>query len=737
MESVRVILEALQSGDSALATRTVDQELKKSPQSDVYLSLKVHVAHTLLDKRASIKAAEEAVKVCSKKTLEMFIVPALADYNRSDLLQQAFQRVDRLAPSDKDVREFWLETALYLGDLNSAQKALMALNRDTKTPRSSAFECCIVMAEIRPVNKLFPLLAQRMLANFMPVKSPQECFVVAKVKKLESDAKMVEYLQDKELLPFLAGSLELQLLLLDGLLALEKWEDLQAYATQQLEKIDSYNYWEALNTAAVKLGTTDKVREFRSKFKGLNAALAGVDLAVKTNTDVAESVLTYWKQFGANASTPQFLAPYLNSELVDLIKEREPATKLGEKINLLKLQTKFSTAPSTSDLLKLYEEHESEAPAEKTEYFIGTDALLMAALNLIKGGSDSNGESNKAGAIAVLEYALKLDPHQFYVRLMLIELYNSLGATLLAKPHFDALSIKNIQYETLGFLLTTRGGSVSPKDSKPLLARLEAVRRNIPPIGEYAAASLRRAHAYTQFLGVFELGVKMKFSLGTALQLIELAKSSRIERGKADLTDLAHICGQESELQDSRDFSTRFMNEELKQLYVGPKQGAEYVSVYRTKELAQLEFNRNGALSEETRAEVSKLSERAKQSSEFTKEEIYNIEVVSSMLLQQQTSDITVPTFDVSQPLDWRFYHWAYTLLETAKNAKQLKAAAPKVNNLVREATQHYLNSLVDLERNFVAKVRKDDLPGDASKPARQLRNEHSRKLQDLQALLN
>lgn len=734
MESVRVILEALQSGDSTLATRTVDQELKKSPQSDVYLSLKVHVAHSLLDKRACIEAAEEAVKVCSKKTLEMFLVPALADYNRSDLLQQAFQRVDRLVPSDTDVREFWLETALLLGDLNSAQKALMALHRDSKSPRSSAFECCIVMAEIRPVNKLFPLLAQRMLANLMPVKSPQECFVVAKVKLLESDEKMVEYLQNKELLPFLAGSLELQLLLLDGLLTLEKWEDLQVYATQQLEKIDSYNYWEALNTAAVKLGTTDKVRAFRSKFKGLNASLAAVDLASKTNSNVEESILTYWKQFGANVSTPQFLAPYLNAELVGLIGERHPASKLGEKINLLKLQAKFGSKPANADLFNLYEQHEKEGPSEKTEYFIGTDALLMAALNLIKDGS----EPNREGAIAVLEYALKLDPHQFYVRLMLIELYNSLGATLLAKPHFDALSIKNIQFETLGYLLTTRGGTVSPKDSKPILARLEMARRRAPAIGDYAAASLRRAHAFTQFLGVFELGVRMKFSLGTALQLIELAKMSRIERGKADLTDLAHVCDKESELQDSRDFSTRFMNEELKQLYVGPKQGVNYVSVYRTKELAQLEFNRNGGtLSEETREEVSKLGARAKQSNEFTKEEIYNIELVSGMLLQQSTSDIAAPTFDVSQPLDWRFYHWAYTLLETAKSAKQLKASAPKVYDMVRDATQHYLNSLVDLERGFVAKVRDGKLPGDASKPARQLRNEHSRKLQDLQALLN
>ena len=126
MESVRIILEDVRAGRLVQARQLAERKLAADPNNGVLLSLKVHVAHAQKDRAAALAAAEPAVRECNKHTLRLFLIPILLEYKAGLLLNAAFERVNRLNPQDHEVTEAWIECALQLGSLESAQKALMA-----------------------------------------------------------------------------------------------------------------------------------------------------------------------------------------------------------------------------------------------------------------------------------------------------------------------------------------------------------------------------------------------------------------------------------------------------------------------------------------------------------------------------------------------------------------------------------------------------------------------------------
>lgn len=123
------------------------------------------------------------------------------------------------------------------------------------------------------------------------------------------------------------------------------------------------------------------------------------------------------------------------------------------------------------------------APLEvlKTDMHPGDSAAIIAAMSLIKLGSTPhdgevisvnphderflkrNGPKRLIQAAALLEFAHKNSPANPQILLLLIRLYSFIGAGSLAMRAYKRLNLKQIQLETLGYMLFDRLSSLHPQ----------------------------------------------------------------------------------------------------------------------------------------------------------------------------------------------------------------------------------------------------------------------------------
>jgi len=91
----------------------------------------------------------------------------------------------------------------------------------------------------------------------------------------------------------------------------------------------------------------------------------------------------------------------------------------------------------------------------------GDDAALLAVMGLIRLFKAGRREA-LLQSIIVLEHMLLQSKHNYDALLILVRLYMFLGAGSLALDRYNRLSIKNIQYATISWVLYTRLSSIHP-----------------------------------------------------------------------------------------------------------------------------------------------------------------------------------------------------------------------------------------------------------------------------------
>ena len=156
------------------------------------------------------------------------------------------------------------------------------------------------------------------------------------------------------------------------------------------------------------------------------------------------------------------------------------------EINSLKLEYCFllssaETAPSKKEVdgfvarcLQAYRSLErpgtENGASSKTESQPRDDLCVLSSMALIRFSGNNEGISNTAliRSAAILEHLLLDSPHNYQALLLLTRIYLLLGAGSLALKTFSKLSVKQIQYETVGHNLFTRLATIHPHAADPL-----------------------------------------------------------------------------------------------------------------------------------------------------------------------------------------------------------------------------------------------------------------------------
>ncbi|KAL8655697.1 MAG: hypothetical protein Q9210_000719 [Variospora velana] len=105
---------------------------------------------------------------------------------------------------------------------------------------------------------------------------------------------------------------------------------------------------------------------------------------------------------------------------------------------------------------------DAEDAEGRTERLPGDDGGLLAAMGLIRLHALGNRPEALLQAVSLLQHLVHESPFNYEALVTLTALYTKLGAGWLAAEHFSRLSIKNIQYPAVSWLLSTRISSIYP-----------------------------------------------------------------------------------------------------------------------------------------------------------------------------------------------------------------------------------------------------------------------------------
>ncbi|KAI4147842.1 MAG: hypothetical protein LQ341_001715 [Variospora aurantia] len=98
----------------------------------------------------------------------------------------------------------------------------------------------------------------------------------------------------------------------------------------------------------------------------------------------------------------------------------------------------------------------------RTERLPGDDGGLLAAMGLIRLHALGNRPEALLQAVSLLQHLVHESPFNYEALVTLTALYTKFGAGWLAAEHYSRLSIKNIQYPAISWLLSTRISSIYP-----------------------------------------------------------------------------------------------------------------------------------------------------------------------------------------------------------------------------------------------------------------------------------
>lgn len=253
-----------------------------------------------------------------------------------------------------------------------------------------------------------------------------------------------------------------------------KHPQMQAFTRCQLESgVDDWSIFKAHIDSSEFTSAQDVtqiLKQIIDRSTSRNSRLACIYANSKLNdlVPMTEAIKDYLEIFGDKSATFEDIAPFLKllapksttslAEWLRLKRSDQPDGKVVVIINLAKIEAQLgliyeddaSIDAFVQDLLRVYRKANINN-ADSEDDRSADDSLLLAD-HVLRRRKGTSTETLKTIAL-LLEHGLSRSKHNFQFRLSLIDIYRKLGAWSAAHKHFAALSIKQIQRDTLSYIL--------------------------------------------------------------------------------------------------------------------------------------------------------------------------------------------------------------------------------------------------------------------------------------------
>ena len=337
------------------------------------------------------------------------------------------------------------------------------------------------------------------------------------------------------------------------------------------------------------------------RLANINVAKRTTDLA--TDTTYMEALKDFHAVFRAANHCYDDLVPFLN----DLSPERltfflnsidpglpkpanEDASTSREILLYLKLLLRYhlSVSPSANALLDFSKNALKLYAVSTDQRQVLPEACFLAVVTLSKLGEGTDDHltgtfTHLLPCIMLLRHCLQSSEDFFPAQLLLIRLYLLIGSVSLAFIQFKKLSVKNMQWETLGHLITNRISTIHPiasgsrmpsEDTK--FSPSEGLETTIS-VADNSQRLLTRGimqglnlGSYANVLEAVQIRLQAASSFNTQIALVE-KRDVEIMNGT---TDTSPPNRREGDLNDRREVSTFSILDDLDASWTDPLQVA-------------------------------------------------------------------------------------------------------------------------------------------------------------------
>lgn len=389
--------------------------------------------------------------------------------------------------------------------------------------------------------KILPLLCFKNLESIKPFKSMQEVVVFCNVCETLFSDKSDLIVQ--EILPTLNESVDLYLknFLLKHSGKLEAEKRFEAFS-KILSNIDDYSVIESLLNAGKDLSKdkTDVLNQVKSyvgdsRNYRLSVMMADVIYDGKISR---ESLEFYIEKFHDKSccsfDLQNFQGSFDEKVLQEIFKE------IGDKNDVLYDFNKSKLGLLDNDVtnIALYNKHKKTMTVKSKTQFSKCSAFILNIVRNVLHDANQLNLANILFAITLLENYQGEDPYNFETRLWLVVLYMYIGSVPLAYAHFKELNVKNVQVDSMEYILYSRFSTTFPQKQHDCLKNLLSNPSNLYETSMDRLPVLLRIaferKSYSKILGMIEFNSKLQSSFyrwNRSTEILKLARLNNEKRG--------------------------------------------------------------------------------------------------------------------------------------------------------------------------------------------------------------
>lgn len=385
---------------------------------------------------------------------------------------------------------------------------------------------------------ILPLLCYKRLSNLRPFQNLQEIIIYCMFIEefFSEDNEKVQEMTDI-ILPELDKNVDLYL---KNFLVRNVKDPQMLFDScrKLLGKIDDFKLIKSLIQSGHQLGySRDDLFELIEKCVGdsRNYRLSQfeIDLEYNDNSMIHENTLKY------------YLAKFHNKPCccIDLESYREhldmnTVKKCFQEFNddLIHDTNMFQLSLNDEDAVTLFRKHESNLDDKlDTDYStlsIFVISIVEDVLSYHEGDqNDDTALHKKLLALSILQNYQNKDKNNYNTKIWLIALYMELGLSSIAITSYLELKIKNVQVDTLDYLIFGRFSTINAQKQHDYISKIlpkdMMLYENNEKLSRFIQISMERS-TYSKILGMFELKTKLISSLNRWSNMIEQLQLSRL-----------------------------------------------------------------------------------------------------------------------------------------------------------------------------------------------------------------
>ncbi|KAG0043629.1 N-alpha-acetyltransferase 25, NatB auxiliary subunit [Gryganskiella cystojenkinii] len=601
---LKPIYDAMEVGNYREGIQLCNKALKKQPDLHIAKALKalamertgkMNEGLLLCDELQWAKPTDEA----TLRTMSMVYRSA----GKYEPMIKLYANASKANPMNENLGTQWFMSLARVLDFKGQQMAALQLNKNFKKSNYMFWAIMSITLQGQNVPAGQPNMMYRLAEGMMSKLNTEE--KVQTIEELQLYLIILLGQKDRhaDALALLEGDIgkktkaienvELRHLRIELLINTGRWQDARQATKDIFQNVNSddwrtiLQYFDTIflpvqdadlkdseNLAEARAFTTELVQN-ETKNAKRGPFLAQIELEKRVQEKIGDNkakildlLVAYVDKFGSKTCCFEDLSGYVSgldsedaSKFCGRLREThgeksETVKDICIQINIARFERftgQHSTLSSTQAMAlvnKFWKLYEDALPfgkdLEQTERQYGDDYAIMAAHLLIDIHKDTKSYFPLLSAIFILEHALDASKHNYQMKLVLIRVYELLGAYNCATNIYNTMGIKHVQHDTLSHFITDRASSFGLFDEglRQLYSAHEIYHSNEAETPEM----ILQAYKYSTFSKMHEF-IEFQAKLENSLQkMVADREMIRLEFLKEDSVSRAINWLQELEL---------------------------------------------------------------------------------------------------------------------------------------------------------------------------------------------